>query len=99
MPEIIQWVVMQQGSSSEFDTLHPLHRQVCCGVLSVLLFSLHPSVLILCVQPAAKREEYAMFEHEVYETLASLVRDASSLRVYLAAAMKVEAETFILATS
>ena len=48
---------------------------------------------------AAKRQEYSIYESEIYETLTSLVKDASTLRVYLAAAMQVEAETFILATA
>lgn len=48
---------------------------------------------------AAKRQEYSIYECEIYETLTSLVKDASTLRVYLAAAMQVEAETFILATA
>ena len=47
---------------------------------------------------AARRMEYQAYEREVFESLASLVKDASSLRVYLAAAMRVEAETFTRAT-
>lgn len=47
---------------------------------------------------AAKRSEYQAYETEVFEALAALVRDAASLRVYLAAAMRVEAETFTRAT-
>ena len=50
------------------------------------------------VLPAAKRNEYQAYETEVFEALAALVRDAASLRVYLAAAMRVEAETFTRAT-
>lgn len=49
-------------------------------------------------RPAAKRNEYQAYETEVFEALAALVRDAASLRVYLAAAMRVEAETFTRAT-
>ena len=48
---------------------------------------------------AAKRQEYQAYETEVFEALAALVRDAASLRVYLAAAMCVEAETFTRATT
>lgn len=48
---------------------------------------------------AAKRSEYQAYETEVFGALASLVKDAASLRVYLAAAMRVEAETFIRATT
>lgn len=48
---------------------------------------------------AAKRNEYQAYETEVFETLASLVKDAASLRVYLAAAMRVEAETFARSTT
>ncbi|DBB16291.1 hypothetical protein WJX82_001953 [Trebouxia sp. C0006] len=46
----------------------------------------------------AKRNEYQAFETEIFESLASLVKDAASLRVYLAAAMRVEAEAFTRAT-
>ena len=35
----------------------------------------------------------------MFEALAALVKDAASLRVYLAAAMRVEAETFTRATT
>ena len=52
----------------------------------------------LGVVPAARRNEYLAYEAEVFEALAALVRDAASLRVYLAAAMIVEAETFTRAT-
>ena len=48
-------------------------------------------MFVLC---AAKRSEY-----QAYEALAALIKDAASLRVYLAAAMRVEAETFTRATS
>lgn len=34
----------------------------------------------------------------MFEALSTLVRDAATLRVYLAAAMRVEAETFTRAT-
>ena len=51
---------------------------------------------VLC---AAKRSEYQAYETEVFEALAALVKDAASLRVYLAAAMRVEAETFTRATT
>lgn len=48
---------------------------------------------------AAKRSEYQAYEIDVFEALAALVKDAASLRVYLAAAMRVEAETFTRATT
>lgn len=48
---------------------------------------------------SAKRNEYQAYETEVFESLASLVKDAASLRVYLAAAMSVEAEAFTRATA
>ena len=35
----------------------------------------------------------------MFEALAALIKDAASLRVYLAAAMRVEAETFTRATT
>jgi len=54
--------------------------------------------LIHCTVHAAKRNEYQAFETEIFESLASLVKDAASLRVYLAAAMRVEAEAFTRAT-
>ena len=44
--------------------------------------------------PAGKRNEYQRYEAEVFEAIAALVRDAATLRVYLAAAMRVQAETF-----
>ncbi|KAL3152190.1 hypothetical protein ABBQ32_001279 [Trebouxia sp. C0010 RCD-2024] len=47
----------------------------------------------------AKRSEYQAYETDVFEALAALIKDAASLRVYLAAAMRVEAETFTRATS
>ncbi len=56
-------------------------------------------VLTYMTMPAAKRNDYQAYETEVFETLASLVRDAASLRVYLAAAMRVEAEAFSRATT
>ena len=52
-----------------------------------------------CTVHAAKRNEYQAYETEVFESLASLVKDAASLRVYLAAAMSVEAEAFTRATA
>ena len=52
-----------------------------------------------CSVHAAKRNEYQAYETEVFESLASLVKDAASLRVYLAAAMSVEAEAFTRATA
>ncbi|DBA81765.1 hypothetical protein WJX77_003025 [Trebouxia sp. C0004] len=48
---------------------------------------------------SAKRNEYQAYETEIFESLASLVKDAASLRVYLAAAMRVEAEAFTRATA
>lgn len=53
-------------------------------------------MFVLC---AAKRSEYQAYETDVFEALAALIKDAASLRVYLAAAMRVEAETFTRATS
>ena len=52
-----------------------------------------------CKVHAAKRNEYQAYEVEIFESLASLVKDAASLRVYLAAAMRVEAEAFTRATA
>ena len=52
-----------------------------------------------CPICAAKRNEYQAYEAEVFESLASLIKDAASLRVYLAAAMRVEAEAFARATT
>ncbi len=51
-----------------------------------------------CSVHAAKRNEYQAFETKIFDSLASLVKDAASLRVYLAAAMRVEAEAFTRAT-
>lgn len=61
--------------------------------------SLAHKFLMQCPICAAKRNEYQAYEAEVFESLASLIKDAASLRVYLAAAMRVEAEAFARATT